>query len=562
MIPAAVAAPWFIVLGLLGSTRSDDFAIAHFVKDNVAAGETAILKLEIFGECAADAELLPFPAVDGVEFETIAGPAFSVRSPRGGVGADEYICEYTIGVRSNQPGEYLIRDVGVLCQTDERLVTNPIHLRVSATRENVAPVRFTVTPDRQEVYARQPFAVRFRLEIDVRVSPALTAGNSAIVLPWWNDVVPLEKREGPLANRQKRFEIEDGYRSLQFDVVRESLKDGAFYEILVGQITVLAPAAGTIDLGRSTFRFRVSAGGADPPNVAPAPSQIVTVRPLPTEGRPPDYGTAVGALSVAVGVDRRELAVGDSLNVEITIGEIEPDTTNVTTAEFPPFGDVFGFRCFQEEGRLDGRTRVVRLLLAPTSESIRELPSFRIAWFDPDAGRYDTASTPPIPLTVHPHPEGERAGERPPAGGWPPAPLRVLLPISVGIVLLVILGIATRRRTKDSPVRSTRNDVDSLAEMERAVASLETPSTIAEARAFARYLAARLGSEPGRCFGAEAATLLTSCGAPEALARDVSRYFESVERATFGRQVVDLSGRAISLAREVDQALRPTGSSG
>jgi hypothetical protein len=49
---------------------------------------------------------------------------------------------------------------------------------------------------------------------------------------------------------------------------------------------------------------------------------------------------------------------------------------------------------------VQGNTKTFTQTLRPTSESVREIPPIAFSWFDPNTGRYETAASKPIALSV------------------------------------------------------------------------------------------------------------------------------------------------------------------
>lgn len=518
-------------MGSASGLGSADHVTARFEQDTVSVGQEAVLILEITGESASDSELVPFPRIAGLSFRTISGPAFSIRSASTGSGTgDLYIATYKVGVRALAAGEYDIRELSVLCQSDMAVVSNPVFLRVVSADADVAPIVLSIAAEPQQVFARQPFQVRLRLEVDTRVSNQLTSANARFHLPFWTNVVPLHQ-EGTLRPFQRRFPLVDGNRSLLLDPGPERVRrDGVFYDVLSCAVSVLAPEPATLSLAGS--RFDVD---SDQIESAIAEPRSVTVLPLPREGRPAAFADAVGDFTFRAHADRESVTVGDTVTVTLTVREKREQGTNIRYLRLGPYEEVDGFRLFQQAADHAPGRRTVRLDLSPATADVSEIPSFEFAWFDPQDGEYHLEQTPPIALKVQPHPEGKELLDEPVESGrssfsykWPFYLVAALL------AGLLLRAVARRRPARAEDARPSKESAK--AEFRHQLEILqkeESADLVAEARLLARYLADRFDSEPGRCFGEESAAVLLEHGADPDLARDVARYFAQVEESAY-----------------------------
>jgi hypothetical protein len=137
---------------------------------------------------------------------------------------------------------------------------------------------------------------------------------------------------------------------------------------------------------------------------------VLEVRPLPEEGRPPDFTGAVGSFDVTADVPTREVAFGESLKLALTIRG-EGDLAGFDT---PSWREIGSFRVL---GILDQRTpstRVLTLDLAPYSAKVWQVPAIPFAYFDPGppAG-YRVARTEPIDVVVRVPEAGGAAASSP-----------------------------------------------------------------------------------------------------------------------------------------------------
>ena len=132
-------------------------------------------------------------------------------------------------------------------------------------------------------------------------------------------------------------------------------------------------------------------------------AQTLTVRPLPTQGRPASFAGAIGpGFSLEVVAQRTVLQAGDPIRLTLTLrGD------SVATASLPRL-DVGGGLSSQDfrvpEGENTGIIQegakqfdvTVRVLHA----GVKEIPPIAYSWFDPELGSYQTTHSRPIALSV------------------------------------------------------------------------------------------------------------------------------------------------------------------
>ncbi len=146
---------------------------------------------------------------------------------------------------------------------------------------------------------------------------------------------------------------------------------------------------------------------------------VLSVRDLPDEGRPSNFTGAVGAFTVRATATPRELAVGESLRVELVVSG-DGDLHGFAP---PPVGAP-GFHVFGVLDRGGERERVLVYELSPLDVTVQAVPPIGLAFYAPGSTPpWRTAWTEAMPLCVH-------AAGAPPATGAvpdivpPPPPVR------------------------------------------------------------------------------------------------------------------------------------------
>lgn len=137
----------------------------------------------------------------------------------------------------------------------------------------------------------------------------------------------------------------------------------------------------------------------------------LSVRPLPTAGRPDGFTGLVGRFAVSARPSTRSVALGESVTVEV---RVEGDGT-LSGFTLPPLPEGAGMRAYDDEPEraatlAEGRFRTLatfRRAVVPEREGQLVIPPVRITSFDPAAGAYVTVESEPITIEVGP---GEGTG--------------------------------------------------------------------------------------------------------------------------------------------------------
>ena len=129
----------------------------------------------------------------------------------------------------------------------------------------------------------------------------------------------------------------------------------------------------------------------------------LTVQALPTANRPADFYGAVGNFQVHATASPTNVAAGDpvTLRLEVTgtgaFDRLGSDglasgngwKTYPAKSTFAP-DDSAGYR----------GTQTFEQVAIPRDASVKEIPALRLSFFNPETRRYETRSTPPIPVSV------------------------------------------------------------------------------------------------------------------------------------------------------------------
>lgn len=135
-----------------------------------------------------------------------------------------------------------------------------------------------------------------------------------------------------------------------------------------------------------------------------SPSQFLTVRPLPEEGKPAGFTGAVGQYEWTVSASPTNVMAGDPVTLNIQIvgrGALEslalptPDWREFKT--YPPTAQIKTTDPLGIEG-----VKIFEQVVVPQNGDVRAIPAFSFVFFDPERKTYRTLQHAPIALSVRP----------------------------------------------------------------------------------------------------------------------------------------------------------------
>lgn len=325
------------------------------------------------------------------------------------------------------------------------LTGKPISVTVAGPDEQYY-VTLETSVDKEYVYPLQPFTVT--LKIAVKQPQGKFAGQSPLSIqprepvrlsvPWLMDEgVPggLEPRESvsdilrPLisSNRRGRFDgmaindvtVESGSAFSIFADRRRGVflpksipttrktpdgTDAGYVEYTL-QRSFAPQRFGEYSLGTSSIKGIFGTDLVDgklnaQPIYAVSQPLSVTVRDVPTQGRPNSYIGAIGKFAVDADVSPAEATVGEPLTLTLTVfGEgTVADIRAPDIARLPEFSEKF--RTYDATEKTEGNGRVFTYSLRALDADVKELPAIPVAYFDVDQEQYVSLTTSSIPLII------------------------------------------------------------------------------------------------------------------------------------------------------------------
>ncbi|MFQ5646784.1 MAG: BatD family protein, partial [bacterium] len=233
------------------------------------------------------------------------------------------------------------------------------------------------TVDKKEAYPGEPilltfsFFRRIRLFSSPEYSPPQTSG-------FWQEELNNNAADSLryINNRQ--------YRVQEFKYILYPLASGKY---TIGSAVLAVPMG---------FFSRPKRFETDPLEIK--------VLPLPEKGRPPGFNGAVGDFRITGSIDKKEVALGDPLNLEIKID----GTGNIKNVQQLTFPEPDGWKKFDSkitENISKGRDRIFgekhyEFVLVPEKEGTVKIPPLSFSFFDYKKKRYRTIKAGPFEAKV------------------------------------------------------------------------------------------------------------------------------------------------------------------
>ena len=322
--------------------------------------------------------------------------------------------------------------------------------------------------------------------------------------------------------------------------------------------------------------------------VVPSNEPTLEVLPLPTEGRPAAFSGLVGTYSLALSATPTTVKVGDPITLTIQVAG--PAVAGVT---LPPLAEALGVSDFkvpeemapgQGSGVLKTFTQTVRARHA----GVQAIPPLRLTYFNPASGRYESASSQPVPLSVA---EARAVTAQDAEGTGPVGTTKQEVKVAKGginfnyegtellttqtpsatvtlnglwytlllppaLFLLVVVGtLVSRYGQRDPQGRASRQALARLSQALTGITPHGDPASGYQAlgRALREYLGAKLHRNPAALTYGDCEPLLVKAGSSgETLShlREVLSGCEAFEYAGAGSGAGELT-RLVALARQV-----------
>ena len=136
-----------------------------------------------------------------------------------------------------------------------------------------------------------------------------------------------------------------------------------------------------------------------------SPETVFNVLPLPTEGRPPDFGGAVGTFKINTDISSTKNTAGDPLTLRMHVS----GAGNFDRVQSSMFGGDADWKSYEPKANFKpadptgyrGEKTFEQPLIAARAGT-HTIPALSFNYFDPGTHRYETARSSPLTVTVSP----------------------------------------------------------------------------------------------------------------------------------------------------------------
>ncbi len=381
----------------LAHAQNDKISVtAELGNASVYLGDTVILKVIVEG--TDDADEPQIPEIPGIDIASLGGGRNSSTFAVFRNGRTErterltYIYQYSI--TPTREGSFQIPSISVPVG-GRTYTTEP--LRISAVEPPIdTDALLRLELESEEAYVGQPVRARVSWFFE---GVANNASFRASELPASIDVLPLPAQAG---GRSEIYRINAFGAEVQA-VQTQGVVGSQTRPALVFEVMLIPRAAGEYQIGPVVVAFnRVQRRARRLMSRSEAP--ILSVRPVPSAGRPPGYTGLVGDYALALAASPTEINVGDPITLRLTVRGPEPlssiDAPDLgadpdIAERFKPSAD--GWESIRQD-RVGERT--FETTIRARTADVDEIPPIRMPYFDPVSGEYRFAQTDPIPLEV------------------------------------------------------------------------------------------------------------------------------------------------------------------
>lgn len=400
------------VMLLVNSSIAQNDAVTVRVsvdRDTVGLDEYITLAVEVSGS----SRNLPAPKLPTLSrFELYSQGRSSNISISNGVVSS--VVTYRYMLLPKEPGTFPIKDIWVV-HKNRRYVANSIEITVlnkgtatSKTLEDRATDPKGTSKDyflQAEVDNRNPYineqvTLTLKIYIGVKIfgSPSLTEPS---LTGFWHEVL------GSKAPYYQKI----GNRNYSVIERKYALFPTQTGALTIGRAAIIINVANQINKRtRDPFGsfFDNAFGRARQVTMRSQPIDI-KVKPLPTAGRPRDFGGTIGKFIISADVDKREVEVNQPVTLTIKINGVG----NVKSVAEPKIGDLKDFRVYRASSNESisklndkiGGTKTFEEVFIPRRPGKLEIPSLSFDFFDPRTGKYKIVRTRAIKINVT-KPEG------------------------------------------------------------------------------------------------------------------------------------------------------------
>jgi hypothetical protein len=255
---------------------------------------------------------------------------------------------------------------------------------------SASDVTVSAVLDKPSVYQGEQVTLTYHLSTRVGVS-GLQLQESPSLNGFW--VEDLEVESNPVPARK----MIGGEEFLDYVVRRQAL-----FPTTAGRLSI-PPATFAISIPMRGDLFRVFTSSETIYRKNRETS--IEVKPLPAQGRPPGFGNAVGSFNLKSSTDKSKAATGEAISLKVRLegrGNLKmiPDVALPNLPDFTVFSSKRAENVRPFENATIGGDKTWDYVIVPKAPGDQSVPPVTFSYFDPAKEKYETLSTPEIPISV------------------------------------------------------------------------------------------------------------------------------------------------------------------
>lgn len=323
-------------------------------------------------------------------------------------------------ITANRPGTLTIPSLSVVVD-GKTITTQPVTIEVrEPTQTSDFGLEVRVEPP--TAYVGQPVRVTLTWTL---TKPVRNPGNNgiAVSMPISGEAGSFENLPGPLPQSSNTSPVDDRFQRVQLNhseavgTVSQATRNGRTVNILTIDRVIIPREPGRLEIGPARIDFYAVVGERprgvmDAPwddrsiverQVVRAPAASIDVLPLPEDGKPANFSGLVGNYSVLSSVDTQDVAVGDPINLSISVAGPYP-LTLVPPIDLAKQSAFDGFRVPRTPILPTTNETAARFdaVIRPRTQSATSVGPVELSYFDPKQKAYRVAQSRPITLNVRP----------------------------------------------------------------------------------------------------------------------------------------------------------------
>lgn len=258
--------------------------------------------------------------------------------------------------------------------------------------------------DKTNPYQGEQVVVTYKLYFRVNISNLIFDKEPSFKGFWVDDL---------LENPQKFKQYQETYKGQVYQVA-EVRKFALFpqqngkVEIQPAQLTCQAQVQNTAKKSRDPFDSFFNDPFFNRVKTVEVPlssnSVNLNIKPLPSAGKPADFGGAVGEFDFSSTLDRTSLKANEAMNLKFTVtGSGNVELVDKVNVKFPPDFEVYDPKISKNmrdgQGGVSGR-KTFEYLLIPRTEGDFKIEPVKFVYFDLKKKQYITLETPEYNISV------------------------------------------------------------------------------------------------------------------------------------------------------------------